>query len=213
VSGPILPTVSQLLLNVVPWVAEKKIIDLRHSSLIADRLLYAENLSEKPFWAKSTIDSLRDSFTKKPTDTPRDLALYVTRDSARQRRVKNEVLITDGLLGFGWKPKVFSPERYQLFEQMALFRSAKLIIGPIGSALFNCVFASPDCRAIVCLVSETYIKGGGDNVLMMRSLAEHMNIPLIFLCATPDDVSYDSDLSLDPRGVDALLNFLVSYAP
>jgi capsular polysaccharide biosynthesis protein len=38
---------------------------------------------------------------------------------------------------------IFEPEKYSLLEQMRVFAGAKIIVGPSGSGMFNCVFAPP----------------------------------------------------------------------
>ncbi|TPV95179.1 MAG: glycosyltransferase family 61 protein [Myxococcales bacterium FL481] len=81
--------------------------------------------------------------------------LYVSRFDALKRRVmlnEDEVAATVEKLGFRVLVCSDVPES----EKLAEFASAKLIVGPLGAGLYNCLFSSIQTR-IVALAAGLYI--------------------------------------------------------
>lgn len=193
--GPIIPTVKDLLTSTIPWFGQLELLDVCDGPIHADTLLLAENVSEKPFWAPTTIRHLGNQKIAAPVSDQFSI-LLITRKNVSQRKVLNEEALINQLHAKGYRLHVFAPEQHSLNQQIHNFSAASVIIGTIGSSLFNAVFASAKCKLIVCLVSEKYLTADGDNVSMIRSLAANLKVRLVFLSCQSLDSSYDSDLQV-----------------
>jgi capsular polysaccharide biosynthesis protein len=65
--------------------------------------------------------------------------LYVSRTKwTKQRKLVNEVEIETALHEMGFQ--VIYPETMDVPEQVRAFRNARVIVGPSGSGLYNCVY-------------------------------------------------------------------------
>lgn len=67
--------------------------------------------------------------------------LYISRGSARRRRVLQEPQLIQRLQGYGFE--AVQLEHLSLGEQIALFQSAEAIVAPHGAGLTNLVFCAP----------------------------------------------------------------------
>ena len=95
-----------------------------------------------PRW---TTDWLRK--TMRPTSQVPTRRIYVTRGSARNtRRVVNERQVTDLLRRWGFL--IVDPGGMTVQEQIDVFASADVIVGPHGAGLTNLVFAPPGVRVL-----------------------------------------------------------------
>ncbi|MCJ2054942.1 glycosyltransferase family 61 protein [Methylobacterium sp. J-070] len=103
-----------------------------------------------PFWraAAANPDSLRwlrDRVLAGENDTVRkDTRIYLGRSGGRNIGNAEEVAEVFRRHGF----VVLDPARLSFAEQVAMFRSATHIAGPVGAAFANLVFASPGARVM-----------------------------------------------------------------
>jgi len=106
------------------------------------------NGREFPAWA---IRYLRDRFL--PVSAGGTVSaggrIFLSRESAAHRRLKNEREIIDRLRAYGFRE--VKPETLCFRDQVRLFRDARVIVAPHGSALANLVFCSPGTRVIEIL--------------------------------------------------------------
>ena len=65
--------------------------------------------------------------------------IYISRLNIKKRKLLNEEEIISKLKRLNFF--IFEPQKYDLEDQIYLFRNAKIIIGPIGAALHNFVFS------------------------------------------------------------------------
>ncbi|MGP0076797.1 MAG: glycosyltransferase family 61 protein [Bryobacteraceae bacterium] len=77
--------------------------------------------------------------------------LYVSRIThgkkhPNYRKCLNEEELANSLLRFGFK--VIEPEKYQVKEQIAIFRSARFVVGPSGAGMFNTLFCRPGTEVL-----------------------------------------------------------------
>jgi capsular polysaccharide biosynthesis protein len=70
--------------------------------------------------------------------------LYVTRRGDQKRRLVNEGELEAALVARGFQ--VVQPEELDVFDQVALFRDAEVVVAPTGAALANCLFQGPDTK-------------------------------------------------------------------
>jgi len=102
-----------------------------------------KNLGGCPKWA---CNFLRNTFLKE-TNKPKGFErIYISREDASHRKVKNEEEILNLLCTKGFKKIVLSGVSFQ--EQIHIFSSAKFIVSPNGAGLTNLVFCTPGTRVV-----------------------------------------------------------------
>jgi capsular polysaccharide biosynthesis protein len=77
--------------------------------------------------------------------------IYVSRQGHARAGGSSRVMLNEGdlilalsSLGF----EIIEPEKLSIIDQIKTFNSADFVIGPSGSAMFNCVFCSPGTKVI-----------------------------------------------------------------
>ncbi|VXD12756.1 hypothetical protein PL8927_20010 [Planktothrix serta PCC 8927] len=105
---------------------------------------------------KWTCDFLKQHFltANSISNSPCLKRIYITRNSAKSRRILNEDELLTVLEPFGVKSVQL--ESMSVLEQAALFSQAELIIAPHGSGLTNLVFCQPGTKVIE-LFSPNYV--------------------------------------------------------
>jgi hypothetical protein len=94
--------------------------------------------------------------------------IYVWRADSVGRPMRNEDELVDRLIrNFGVDPVMLS--LLSLDEQIALFRNARLVIGPHGAGLANIVFCSPGAVLYELLPSH-YINSGPNHLAQLRGV-------------------------------------------
>lgn len=79
--------------------------------------------------------------------------IYITRKGTKKRILLNEQAIEDSFIRAGFT--IVRLEDMQIFEQMAAFRDAKIVIAPHGAGLANIIFSEPGTK-IVELIASCY---------------------------------------------------------
>ena len=84
-------------------------------------------------------------------DRPRGARIYVSRLSLNQagwssRVMTNEAQLIERLAGMGFA--IVTPEHLSVREQIAIFASAELVVGPSGSNMYNTMFCHPGTKVI-----------------------------------------------------------------
>lgn len=95
-------------------------------------------------WAEDYIFEMRDRGVAKTKDLAPAISgerLYISRPDATHRNIINEKEIVKFLTEHGFE--VFVPGENTLYEQIAVFRKARIIIGPHGAGLANIMWSSP----------------------------------------------------------------------
>ncbi len=105
---------------------------------------------------KWTCDFLKQHFLTPGfiSNSPSFKRIYITRNSAKSRRILNEDELLKILEPFGVESVQL--ESMSVLEQAALFSQAELIIAPHGSGLTNLVFCQPGTKVIE-LFSPNYV--------------------------------------------------------
>ncbi|MBD2483561.1 glycosyltransferase 61 family protein [Planktothrix sp. FACHB-1365] len=105
---------------------------------------------------KWTCDFLKQQFLIPDliSNSPNFKRIYISRNSAKSRRVLNEDELLTILKPFGVESVQL--ESMSVVEQAALFSQAELIIAPHGSGLTNLVFCQPGTKVIE-LFSPNYV--------------------------------------------------------
>jgi capsular polysaccharide biosynthesis protein len=81
--------------------------------------------------------------------------IYISRlgVTTHGRRMENEAELVDALAERGFD--IIRPQDFTAREQIALFANARMVVGPSGAALFNCVFCEAG-TVLVDIESEPY---------------------------------------------------------
>jgi hypothetical protein len=83
--------------------------------------------------------------------------IYISRSDAKIRRITNEVEIGNLLTSqFGFE--IHSLTGMKFSDQVALFASASIIVGPHGAGLANCVFATSSNAALIEITTDDIIE-------------------------------------------------------
>jgi len=100
-------------------------------------------------------------------DRAKRFRLYISREDAKERKVRNEKQVFDHLKRFGFI-KV-SLERLSVREQIDLFANAEIVVGPHGAGFTNLVFCRPRTK-VVELFNPDYIRP------MYFQISNHLNL-------------------------------------
>lgn len=65
--------------------------------------------------------------------------VYISRENARERRVRNEGEVIDMLAEYGFKS--YRLEELRVAEQIALFSNAEIVVGPHGAGFANLIYS------------------------------------------------------------------------
>ncbi len=84
--------------------------------------------------------------------------LYLSRRNMTWRKLTNDAEIAEFLAGKGFD--IIDVETLSFEEQVRMFREAKYIVAPNGSALLNIIFSEPDVRLIVLSQPDLFNWGG-----------------------------------------------------
>jgi hypothetical protein len=111
--------------------------------LIVPVLTALNKLGNQPMWA---LKFLRDSFLPLATDSRSSAKVYISRSTARYRRINNEIELLRVLEKFGFE--TYFPEQMSIPDQISLFNNADCVISAHGAALANLVFCKPKTKVI-----------------------------------------------------------------
>jgi capsular polysaccharide biosynthesis protein len=97
---------------------------------------------------KWSCDSLRKALKEQNgiEPIPGYERIYISREKARKRNVQNEPEVMDLLSQYGFRKVIL--EAIPLREQIRIFSSASVIIGPHGAGLTNIIFSNPGATII-----------------------------------------------------------------
>lgn len=147
---------------------------------------------------------VRDFYAQVPrTAAPKD-RIFISRGGARMRRLNNESEIVGVLVRRGFR--VVDPGSMSFAEQIALFRTARVVVGPHGAGLTNVLFCSPGATLIE-LNHDSFAAGATCYAALadMFGLSYHT---LIGRTTTPGSVPENSDFEVGTSAVVDLLDAL-----
>ena len=133
-------------------VPEDRVIhhDTRNSVYELERAIVPSMRNNQAFLDPQTVAlfaGLRERFGARRRGSIR---LYVSRLSQKRggngREMRNEPELVDRLVRMGFR--AVCPETLSVVEQIALFSSAEMVVGPSGSGMFNIVFCRPGTKVI-----------------------------------------------------------------
>jgi capsular polysaccharide biosynthesis protein len=98
--------------------------------------------------------------------------IYVSRSrlNNKRRRLVNEAEVEELMSSYGFS--IIHPQELSFSEQVNCFRNAKIIVGPSGSAMYNCVFQKKSAKKLI-LSSDKFFKM--NDVLINTSTKGQLN--------------------------------------
>jgi capsular polysaccharide biosynthesis protein len=135
------------------------IVDLTFSSILTTD---GENPS---LLSRLVFDRMIESTTRPPGGFA--TMIYVWRADSKMRPMRNEAELVERLIRHGVEPVVLSG--LSLDEQIAVFRNARLIIGPHGAGLTNLVFGTPGA-VVYELLPDHYLNPCVNRLAQLRGL-------------------------------------------
>jgi len=159
--------------------------------------------SIKPYWSPETLKRLGSRSIHDLTVKPRSL-LFITRQSASSRRILNHKHLQSQLSEFNFMDMAVPG----IHGQVLAFSRSNVVVGPIGSDLFNLIHCRPG-TLVICVADVRYLSALGDNAVMIQSLAESLGLVLTFLAV--DGVGenpYTSNYTVEYKEVKEILERL-----
>ena len=142
-------------------------VDLKNQYLAVDQLYipsFQTSLADSfdvPFWRGAGISNAHILFVrdqtykafKIPDFKPEQLTrkIYLARRSSRT--IQNAFLLQRYLVSKGFE--IVYPEKLSFEDQVRLFSTAKIVVGPTGAAMANIIFMQPGSQ-VIGLISERY---------------------------------------------------------
>jgi len=134
----------------------ENVIEGRNQHLKAEMLLVPSLpgvMGDMPRW---TCDFLRKEFLAVAAPTRRSKLIYISRQGATYRKLRNEAAVVKRLEKYGFQSVAL--EEMTFAEQVSVFKNADVVAGPHGGGLTNLVFCSPATKVIE-LFSPKYVNG------------------------------------------------------
>lgn len=135
----------------IAGIPDDRLIDCTEEThLQADLLVvpsFAAYTGHVPKWA---CDFLRDKLLPFAENRAHAKRIFVSRSDAAWRKVINEPEIMRFLEAFGFE--VVVPGTLSWREQMNIFSSAEIVVGPHGAGLTNLLYCSPKAKVIELLL-------------------------------------------------------------
>ncbi len=176
-----------------------KIFDVRHSLKI-DKL-YATPIPHVGRFNEGLMHFFRDKFIQEFAPVPQPFRLlYVSRDKAKRRKIRNENYVYELLAKKGFEKLVL--ENIPLKHQVKLFQEARVVIGCHGAGLTNIMFMQKKQSVIE-------LKANNNNYWCYFSLARVFGLKYYYSLNNGHVANHrDADIDID---IDAL-NLLISKA-
>jgi SAM-dependent methyltransferase len=141
---PELNSLQEDALNLLGYAGIPRVtINDRTRQYALDRAEYSEILNGGAAFCLSEVTYRTYSRLREAVEAVSGQAekIYVARIGARSRRMRNETAVIDEVRSRGFE--VVVPDALTLTEQIRVFRSAKLVVGPHGAGMTNIVFCDP----------------------------------------------------------------------
>ena len=180
-------------------IRRDQIVEVGEEPVAVDRLIYPSPMTARPWHIAprcvSVLEQLAARVRAHPSGRPR---VYVSRNDGDRRRLVNEAELLPALRQQGFL--IVEPEFLTFYQQIGLFRNARIVVGSHGAALTNVAFAagSPTLLALTSPTTQD------DFFSTLMSLKRGRYLSLHGEAVGPDpDIS--SDYRIDPERFRALL--------
>lgn len=180
------------LLGIEP---DKIIESDRHSYIQATELIVPSFPGYLDWVPSGTIKFLRQTFLPQVSLAKTSKQkIYVSRAKAKNRRLINELEVSQLLSDWGFKT-VFL-EEMSVLEQVTIFANAEIVVAPHGSGLTNLVFCPPDTK-VVELFSPNYHRTDYWMISQELKLQHYYLLGQNFNCLSLRNLMYQNALTED----------------
>ena len=184
-------------------IRRDQIVEIGEEPVAVDRLIYPSPMTER-LWhiaprCVSVLEQLAARVRAHPCGRPR---VYVSRNNAGRRRLRNEAELLPVLRQHGFL--IVEPEVLTLYQQIGLFRNARIVVGDHGAALTNVAFAagSPTLFAL----TSPFMQDDVFSTLMSLKRGRYLSLHGEAVGPDPD---MNADFRIDPERFRALLAEIV----
>lgn len=157
-------------------------------------------LPEYNFTVHPWMNSLAEKIHKKfGTSIKNRESIYVSRsDALRYRILLNEDKIENLLSKKGFEIVVLS--KMTETEKIAKFANAKIIVGPLGAGLYNCIF-SPSSTKVVALCAPNYLRSFMEQCIAIRDQKRSYCFGPGFISFEPEQQGGNNDFIVSEQDV------------
>ena len=188
-------------------IRRDQIVEIGDEFVQVDDLIYPTPMSRHPWhFAPRCIEVLEQVASRVRANPFGFDRLYVSRNRAKTRHLTNEAEIISVVERHGFV--VVEPESLSFYQQIGLFRSARLVVGNCGAALTNTAFAGGD----VTLFALTTPMMRDDFYPTMMSLKQGRFLSQHGTATAPER-GLASDFSLDVAVFEAMLATILQPTP
>ena len=180
--------------------------------------LYVPSLSTlKPIFPKHIVDFLHDKIAPAPVETsPR--GIFLSRSKLSTRQLSNELELIEKLKPHGIEPVYL--EDYTFEQQISLMSSVDIVLGVIGSAFFNIIWAKAGTRVGLILNGDDIAtrddSRGHPDAIMYHSIGNARNLDIRNILAKPSNdekqssygVNYNIDLEIGPTLLEEIVDWV-----
>jgi capsular polysaccharide biosynthesis protein len=142
-----------------------KVMTVKRGAHFACEELIVPSLGRPSPLTVRAINEFADSMAREDVNVGEKF--YISRAHARRRKVVNEVELWAALESHGFVQ--IQLENLSWAQQIAAFRSAKVIVAPHGAGLANLVFSQPGTR-VVELFHRSYVNGCYWQIAALREI-------------------------------------------
>lgn len=144
ITAPLKPWARDLLSLALPHTPVREV---RAPMLKVDEALFATSMDHFLHHPNALLARLRARIlARSPEPTRRDGRVYLSRRGHPMRVMVNEAALERALRRRGFR--IVRAERLSVAAQIALMRSAQVVVGPSGAALANALFTEPGARIV-----------------------------------------------------------------
>lgn len=154
---------------------------------------------------KLAVQKIRDTFRPLMKTGPPTRRLFLPRAATQVRRISNTAEVEALMRKHDFE--IIHPHLFSFAEQVALFSSAKVVIGASGAAFSNLVFMPPGAQAVIFSPKQLEVF----NYYIFQQQADVAGVALAHLLAVPakhDDFYVHDDFMVNCDDLQALIQSL-----
>lgn len=147
---PTLPRpIEAIFIEVLDEIYPNKFLIHRMTSplLQVKKLIIPGPVSTHNMQKSALVSEFADKVASHSCATSGSRKVYVSRAQEKNRKLVNERMLELRLSKMGFE--IINPQNYSFFDQVKIFSSASLVVGPIGAALSNTIFCSPRTKVVM----------------------------------------------------------------
>ena len=184
-------------------IRRDQIVELGRESVAVDRLIYPTPMTQHAWHiAPRCVSLLEQLAVRVRAEVHGHERIYVSRNRTSRRRLVNEDEIVAVVRQLGFV--VVEPEFLTLYQQIGLFRNARVVVGNYGAALTNVAFATG--RPTLFALTTPYMQDDFFSTLMSLKQGRFLSLHGE---AVVQDAGMNADFRVDVPRLRALLEGLL----